>query len=380
MRTATASPPTDRLLTNKDTSSPPRLSSEMSHRHRTFALFCDTVDEWLNVLTAVTTGLRDNERLEVLPRQLSSDTLSWFAVDIAPRIETLTWTECRNAIIARFGQIVTDRMVEAADRRLKGKEGVLSYYNDMRLLMNQAGATTDIQVVYLTRGMPREYRVQLAVLSPKTPKEWVRQASALEKPISRPHNRREETAYFSDDKTSKTVKPWKAKCFDKKFDKAKEKSFSKPYIPPRIECQLCGRWGKREKMHLLQACPRSGPKLQVTGHVNAAPASTEPSEQHTSVATILTKNDYIFSDAFINDQSVKPFLDSGLKMTCISEAEAERVSFTPDPETSIPFWHIDGLASKVVSARPVMRIGKISMPFTIHVMIEIDALLITVSI
>ena len=139
-----------------------------------------TVNEWLDVFHAVTLGYNDPERLQALPRYLGGVALKWLAVEVIPKSTTMSWIECRRLMVQRFGKTLTNPLVEASQRCLQRNETVTEYYDEMRGLMMTAGIAEEHQAAFLTRGMPDQYRMQIAGHAPQTCAQWLRIALSLE--------------------------------------------------------------------------------------------------------------------------------------------------------------------------------------------------------
>ena len=118
--------------------------------HKTSRILCDkfsgsqskvSVTQWLTIFETVTFEYSNREKLLALTRHLSEEALSWHALEISPIMATITWSECRLLMQKCLDQFVTNRIIEASERRLNSKETVLSYYHDMRRLMAETGAS-----------------------------------------------------------------------------------------------------------------------------------------------------------------------------------------------------------------------------------------------
>lgn len=138
------------------------------------------IDTWLNLLEIVVVGLSDADKFRVLLRYLSEDALMFYGTDIAPRIATLTWGQCKASLIARFGVTIIDPLIESQNRWFLRTETVQTYYNDKMRLLRLANISDHAMVAQLTERMPMHYRPHLKAGQLPTPVAWLSLALQLE--------------------------------------------------------------------------------------------------------------------------------------------------------------------------------------------------------
>ena len=222
--------------------------------HKTTRILCDkfsgsqskvSVTQWLTIFEIVTFEYSNREKLLALTRHLSDEAFSWFAMEISPRMATITWSECRLLMLKRFDQFVTNRIIEASERRSHSKETVLSYYNDTRRLMAETGASPAIQVEMLTKGISESYRPLIASHKPKTPEDWIEMALVIEVTKCKFLNRPQDYVHCmrDDDTESESGRVSVPKPDSKWID------FSKP---PKTPCPRCL---PSKQMHWKRFCP-----------------------------------------------------------------------------------------------------------------------------
>ena len=330
-----------------------------SNTHRTTALLCDkyygssntiSAQEWLDIFQAVTCDWSDRDRVRALPRHLTEEALQWFSLEVVPDMQTITWIECRQRLIARFGQAVANPIVQATNRRLSARETVSNYYNEKRRLLVQAGASEAIQVALLTSGMPESYLAFIASQSPQTTADWIRIALLVEQTKGKRFGKPNESAFHGEE-------------IDKSFRKRSNFKSNRNFRPkignpdntPSTPCPICTRLGiKDDVMHWKRVCPR------------------KDQETKTVVQTLPTTNaifaiDYIYVNVRVNAHSFRPFLDTGSKITGMSSAAAQKAGLRPDPITSITIRQVDGLTKTLRSVTPRLTIGSKTIPFVVHV-------------
>ena len=369
----------DRKLDARLPESTPRLESQPSlpvsnqmnidsRAPKTTAVLCDKffgsanavlAQEWVDIYEAVTLDWPDRDRVRALPRHLSDEALSWFSLEVVPNIQSISWTECRQRLIARFGQAVANPIVQATYRRLSPKESVSTYFNEKRRLRIQAGASEAIQVALLTSGMPESYQAFIASQSPQTTSDWIRIALLVEQTRSKRFVRSGETTFHSEE----AEKPYKRKL-NFKSNRFQTKSNQQERAPP-TPCPICSKLGlKEDTMHWKRLCPRKDQENSTPNsrQTTASHVNTQPSD-----CSAIFSIDYVYIDVKVNGHRFKPFLDTGSKITGMSESAAKRAGLQPDPRTSIAFRQIDGMTRTLGCVRPRLEIGKKVINFAIHI-------------
>ena len=306
------------------------------------------VNEWLDVFQALTLDYTDAERLYALPKHLSDEVIEWFALEIVARIQTMSWDECRRKMIARFGRVVANRMVEASQRALQRNETVNSYYNEMRRLMTLSNATEEIQIAFLTRGMPESYRLHLASQSHKTCEEWLRIALAIEeaKHSRTQTNRSNNALFFSNDRNDDS----KAKHRNRFDDKKRFNDRIDYSKPPRTPCPRCLDYGIRA-MHWRRDCTRSDIRKPDSKAVAILP--TQPPTVNASMV-----NDFLYYDVTVNGYRFRPFLDTGSTICVMSLDAARRAHLRPDSRFALTIRQIDGTAKTLGRVDAKLQIGR----------------------
>ena len=116
---------------------------------------------WLNCFLVGTRSQSEEQRVVTLLSYLTDEALNCFGTDIAPHISVIKWSEVSEKFIARFGQPISDPLVEAQHRKLRGQETVQSYFEDKINLLNKSGLLEERIIAQLTEGMPYSYRISL---------------------------------------------------------------------------------------------------------------------------------------------------------------------------------------------------------------------------
>ena len=70
------------------------------------------IESWLS-LWLVSNGKADRARLILLMQYLSGEAINWFATDICPVIDTLSWNDAKKLMTQRFGTPVVHPIIEA---------------------------------------------------------------------------------------------------------------------------------------------------------------------------------------------------------------------------------------------------------------------------
>ena len=330
-----------------------------SRAPKTTAILCDKffgsnnsipAKEWVDVFQAVTLDWSDRDRVRALPRHLSDEALCWFSLEIVPCIQNITWTESRQKLIARFGQVVTNPIVEATNRRLSPKESVSNYFNDKRRLLIQAGASEQIQVALLTSGMPESYQAFIASQCPLTTSDWLRIALLVEQTRTRRFTRPGESTFHGEE----------VEKFDKRRPSYKSNRFysknTQSERPPPTPCPICIKLGlKEDTMHWKRLCPHREQEISTqnsrqgsSSHVINQPLDCNP----------IFAVDYVYLNVKVNGHRFRPFLDTGSKITGMSELAAKKAGLEVDPRTSIEIRQIDGMTRTIGRVNIRLQIGE----------------------
>ena len=100
--------------------------------------------------------------------------------------DTLQWTEVKQKMLKRFGQVLVHPLLKAKNRYLRANESVTDFYNEMITLLRQAKLDDQATVAYLTAGMPSSYRTHLISPIITSPSVWLESAVHLEHHLRRP--------------------------------------------------------------------------------------------------------------------------------------------------------------------------------------------------
>ena len=255
---------------NPSATTQPTATAFEVHRYRSDKVVCDKysgskhpnkVTEWLDLFDIVTIDWPEREKLRALPRHLLDEAVSWFTLEIGPVIQTITWTECRQRMIARFGKVFGNPIVEATERRLSSREDVSNYYNDKKRLLTQANVSEDIQIELLTNGMPDYYRTLIAIHRPKTTSDWLEIAFSIESTKPKRYDRTKESSYHAD-VTSKVRKKYG------KWHRQTDRDDNKTEDLPPKPCPHCLRLGLTNEMHWKRQCPRLNEKPPEDTQIN----------------------------------------------------------------------------------------------------------------
>lgn len=113
-------------------------------------------------------------------RYVEGEALTWFGDEIAPHASTLSWSEVKRRMIARFGQIIIRPLIAAHKRILQSTENVQRYYEEKMDLMRQTTMTEEDMIASLTEGMPFSYHNHLISCGTATTGEWLSKALQFE--------------------------------------------------------------------------------------------------------------------------------------------------------------------------------------------------------
>ncbi|XP_054164085.1 uncharacterized protein LOC128961825 [Oppia nitens] len=263
------------------------------------------IDEWIDGFNSLVYDYTDSEKLTSLAKHVTGEAYSWYCREVARKRPDITWETCRKKMIARFGRMVGHGIVEASDRRLRGNESVLSYYNDMRRLLDEAEATDKQAVGLLTKGMPDWYKPHLAAQKPKSPEDWFSIAVAIEETRKRQRYPNSDSINDYDDN-------------DRPYDSRKQRNNDLPTKP----CPRCLRSGYTE-YHWMRLCHRPDARQ---------PPAPRPADENDSTAAVnaIVINDNRHYDVKINDKPVKAFIDHGSELTVLSKEIADYLQLRPD--------------------------------------------------
>jgi hypothetical protein len=219
---------------------------------------CDTVvkvDLWVNLFELVVTGREDRERLITLMRYLSGEALNWFATDIAPNVDTLTWPQTKALLIARFGTPTVHPIIAAQKRVMTRGDTVQSYYEAKMRLIRLAKQGDDVAISMLTDGMPSIYQPPLITATILTHVDWLTKALQLEAVYKRQQDVRDRRQQYATDRRPNAVAHMAetSQAFDRKR-KPQRNDGKKPPTP----CRFCTERGLGQHWHWHRDCPSKG--------------------------------------------------------------------------------------------------------------------------
>lgn len=200
------------------------------------------IASWISLFEVVAVGQNlntDKTKTAALMEYLEDEALQFFADDVAPDIETVTWTAVKTKLTKRFGEHTIDPVLAASRRRWnRGHETVQEYYEDKMYHLRKTGLTDSSMAEVLTDGMPFGFRNNLISATIASPSEWLSKAVRLESSFS--------TA-------PKTDHP---KAIAAMVNGTSRKENKKPKRPPPGPCRFCKNLGKseQESMHWQSDC------------------------------------------------------------------------------------------------------------------------------
>ncbi|KAI1279258.1 hypothetical protein HDE_14101 [Halotydeus destructor] len=244
-------------------STPPASNEQMDHR-LLIARFTGShdssvrVESWVSMFELVTEEKTDHERLRALLRYLAGDAMNWFAEDVIPVIDTLTWASCKANLIARFCYVLVSPVLQAQKRYLRRSEDVLCYYNEKMQMLRQTGLSPLDQTAMLTEGMPQSFRTALISAQLKEPQAWLSVALQLE----------------SSSRTFKSSEVDRTMPQTNKIEK-RSRPADNQRKPPR-PCRFCKDLGKTE-WHWHNECPNRKPDQRLETSVKVRDESVSHS-------------------------------------------------------------------------------------------------------
>ena len=339
-----------------------KINAKLCDKYTGYSHFVD-VQVWLDVFTAVSIDWTDRDRLRALPRHLGDEAIEWFGQEIVPEISTISWTECKRRMIARFSHTIGNPIVEAVDRRLSSRETVTDYFNDKRRLLVKSGVSDAVQVELLTSGMPDYYKPLIKGRDPKTASEWIQTELMFErKDRSKGFPRAHESAHYTElENDGRNRNDYKRKDRSKPW----QRNANNDDIPPTDPCPRCTKLGFLNERHWMRKCPRINTEVKL--YTNNDSARSRQGSPPPSVKS-LDELGFVHIDVRVNSKNFRPFLDTGSKITCMSSKAALSAGLHPKPSTAITIRQVDGITRTKGVVIPRLTIGKITQNFPIHVL------------
>lgn len=216
------------------------------------------ISNWLKAFEVVTITLDDNRRIQKLIQYLDGDAFDWFVEEVIGDIDSLTWQECKEKLIERFGEPITRPIIAAQQRFLKRDESVQSYFNDKMRLLRMVGLKDADMVAMLTEGTPFHYKQQLIVANITTPVKWLSIALQLEEA----------------NRSFRARKAWQQPATVAYTNSENQQNNKKkPQKRPPRPCKYCKDQGFTE-WHWHNECPRRQTSSQQTTTSEAEPTAT----------------------------------------------------------------------------------------------------------
>lgn len=147
------------------------------------------ISSWISLFEVLASGQTtldtDKKKVAFLMEYLEDEALQFFADEIAPKLDDITWDRVKVALTARFGERTIDPVLAASRRRWnKGHETVQEYYEEKMYLLRKTGLSEASMAEVLTDGMPFGFRNNLIAATIVNTSEWLNKAVRLESSFS----------------------------------------------------------------------------------------------------------------------------------------------------------------------------------------------------
>lgn len=211
------------------------------------------ISSWITLFEVLAAGKDitvDKKKIAFLMEYLEDEALQFFADEIAPSLDTITWSDVKANMTTRFGERTIDPVLAASRRHWKkGQETVQEYYEDKMFFLRKTGLSETSMAEVLTDGMPFGIRNNLIAASVTKTSEWLSKAVRLESSFS----------------SNPRTEPTRAVAA---MGTAYKKPKGKPKRPPPGPCKYCKGLGKTdpEANHWQSDC-RNKP-LGIRQHTN----------------------------------------------------------------------------------------------------------------
>ena len=286
------------------------------------------VEDWIVIFEITTRGWTDADRITAVCRHLSGEAMRWLVREIAPLIETMTWTQFKHKIQIRFGRPTRNHLEEAFERLQRPGETMESYFNEKRRLLTLAGQDNANQVALLSRVLHDvNIRNLIRVQLPETPEQRLKIALQIEQPIANSSESKpnEGQTHANEDRRE-----------EQKFENRNKTRFQIDFSkPPTTPCPVCKAF-RDNQLHWKKDCPRLKQQHQQLDR-NPPTIVVTPEQSNMVVSPFVT------FDIRLNGHRLRPFLDSGSTITAISKSTADRLNLQWDARSSIPLSHIAGI-------------------------------------
>lgn len=142
------------------------------------------ISSWLSLFEVLATRQEitdDKKKICFLMEYLEDEALQFYADEVAPKLDTITWVQTKTAITTRFGERTIDPVLAASRRRWnRGHENVQEYYEEKMFLLRKTGLSEASMAEVLTDGMPFGFRNNLISATITDTSEWLNKAVRLE--------------------------------------------------------------------------------------------------------------------------------------------------------------------------------------------------------
>lgn len=207
------------------------------------------VSSWLSLFEVAAKTLKitdDPGKIGLLMEYLEGEALQWYADELAPNMETLTWTTANDRMKNRFGERTIDPVLAAQRRRFTPKvDSVQSYFEDKMFHLRKTKLEEPSMAELLTDGMPHYFRTPLIAANVSNTSDWLNRAVRLESSFST------RTPFQESIQGPRQVS---VNMVDKRPNK--------PNKPPPGPCKICSKLGKTNELHWHSDCPNKKPKQQ----------------------------------------------------------------------------------------------------------------------
>jgi hypothetical protein len=258
--------------------SPPRDKSKLRRFNGTDLL--PTASTWIALFEIVSPNCTpDYDKIIMMMDYLDGEALEWYGTDIAPRLSTVTWNECRQQLIDRFTSTAIQPNIAAQYRKLKRDETVIQYYNSKMALLRKTGLNDTAMAAELTEGLPMHMKTMLIGAQVKTPKDWLAVAAQFEAALV--HH--PQPQHLAKPRYTSTNHPQGRRQLRTTNIKQHTAGKTKPPHP----CRYCKDHGQTE-WHWHNECPRRKQSFTSINTFDAKPQVTQVLSDASNIQSIAT--------------------------------------------------------------------------------------------
>lgn len=305
-----------------------------------------TADRWISLFDVIVSTISsDHQRVQLLMEYLRGDALHWYADEIAPFINTISYKETRSKFIERFGIVVVDPVIAAQKRRFQKGESVQEYFNAKMQFLRRSTLTQQSIAAQLTEGTPHFYRTPLISADIKDANHWLRKALELEESF-KPYSTKRKPDYKHQSH------------FTKQHNSS---STSKLEVKPPHPCRYCQSIGKTE-WHWHKECPR---RKQYDDHSQSRPSTSDQANYSSIDRCNLSSHSleynnphrFIHIDANINNTRISALIDTASSIHLISSNLITQLNLKPKRRMAVSLQLANGTT---------MTLGQVTFPLTIN--------------